>query len=285
MVSDALWSDFSGDGIDDLIIVGEFMAIRAFQNTGGKLVEINNSTLSNAKGWWNSIEQGDFDNDGDIDYVIGNFGLNSQLKASEKEPVKLYVKDFDNNGSVDPILTSYIMGESYPVFSKDDLIGQLSFLKGKYLNYADYADQKITDIFSNEDLADMEVLEATTFATSYLENLGGNNFKISPLPASTQFAPIYGILVEDLNNDGNLDIVLAGNFFGTRVKYGRYDANKGTLLMGKGKGIFQYLNQKESGLNLNGEIRDIKSIPLANKETLLIFSRNNQVPTTYKTHF
>lgn len=285
MVSDALWSDFSGDGVDDLIIVGEFMAIRAFKNTGGKLVEINSSTLSNAKGWWNSIEQGDFDNDGDIDYVIGNFGLNSQLKASEKEPVRLYVKDFDNNGFVDPILTSYIMGESYPVFSKDDLIGQLSFLKGKYLNYADYADQKITDIFSKEDLADVEILEVTTFATSYLENLGGNNFKISPLPASTQFAPIYGILVEDLNNDGNLDIILAGNFFGTRVKYGRYDANKGTLLMGKGKGIFQYLNQKESGLNLNGEIRDIKSIPLANKETLLIFSRNNQVPTTYKTHF
>ena len=285
MITDALWSDFSGDGIEDLIIVGEFMAIRLFENKSGKLTEIKNSTLNNTKGWWNTIKSGDFDNDGDTDYIIGNFGLNSQLKASEAEPVQLYVKDFDKNGSLDPILTSYIQGESYPVFSRDDLIGQLSYLKGKYINYSDYADQKISDIFTAEELKNTNILEANYFASSYIENLGANNFKITPLPASTQFAPIYGILIDDFNQDGNLDVLMAGNFFGTRVKYGRYDANKGSLLLGDGKGNFTDIDQKKSGLNIDGEVRDIQAIINADKEPMIIFSRNNQIPKTYKLNF
>jgi len=285
MITDALWSDFSGDGIDDLIIVGEFMAIRLFENKSGKLTEIKDSTINNTKGWWNTIKPGDFDNDGDTDYIVGNFGLNSQLKASEAEPVQLYVKDFDENGSLDPILTSYIQGESYPVFSRDDLIGQLSYLKGKYINYSDYADQKILDIFTAEELKNTNILEANYFASSYIENLGENNFKITPLPASTQFAPIYGILIDDFNQDGNLDILMAGNFFGNRVKYGRYDANKGSLLLGDGKGDFRAIDQKTSGLNIDGEVRDIQTIINADKEPIIIFSRNNQIPKTYKLNF
>ena len=258
MVTDALWSDFNGDGQDDLILVGEFMAVRAFENTDGKLVELKaDSGLTDSQGWWNSIEAGDFDNDGDMDYIAGNFGLNSQLKASPDEPVRMYYKDFDNNGSLDPILTSYIMGESYPVFSKDDLLGQLPGLKRKYVNYSDYADQKITDIFTSEELSDAQILEAKNFATSYLENLGNNRFKITALPSPAQFSPIYGILVQDFNGDGNLDAILAGNFFGTRVKYGRYDANKGLLLLGNGKGGFKPVTPSESGLNIDGEVRDI----------------------------
>ncbi|WP_036154049.1 VCBS repeat-containing protein [Maribacter forsetii] len=285
MITDAIWSDFSGDGVDDLIVVGEFMAIRLFENDKGKLNEIKNTILNNAKGWWNTIKSGDFDNDGDIDYIVGNFGLNSQLKATEEEPIQLYVKDFDKNGSLDPILTSYIQGESYPIFSKDDLIGQLSYLKGKYINYSDYADQKISDIFTAEELINANILEANYFASSYIENLGNNNFTITPLPASIQFAPIYGILINDFNKDGNLDVLMAGNFFGTRVKYGRYDANKGSLLLGDGNGNFSVIDQKKSGLNINGEVRDIQSIINAYKEPIIIFSRNNQIPKTYKLNF
>ncbi|WP_299316762.1 VCBS repeat-containing protein [uncultured Maribacter sp.] len=285
MITDALWSDFSGDGIDDLIVVGEFMAIRLFKNNDGKLTEIKNSTLNNTKGWWNTIKSGDFDNDGDTDYIVGNFGLNSQLKATEAEPVQLYVKDFDKNGSLDPILTSFIQGESYPVFSRDDLIGQLSYLKGKYINYSDYADQKISDIFTAEELKNTNILEANYFASSYIENLGENNFKITPLPASIQFAPIYGILINDFNQDGNLDVLMAGNFFGNRVKYGRYDANKGSLLLGDGKGNFRAIDQKKSGLNIDGEVKDIQAIINADKEPMIIFSRNNQIPKTYKLNF
>ena len=283
MVTDAIWTDFNGDEKDDLIIVGEFMSVRIFENVANKLVErTNESGLEDSQGWWNRIEQGDFDNDGDLDYIIANFGLNSQLKASKEEPVQLYVKDFDENGSLDPILTSYVMGESYPVFSKDDLLGQLSGLKNRYVNYADYANEKITDIFSTEELFGATILKANTFATSYVENLGDGKFVIMPLPDSSQFAPIYGILVRDFNKDGNLDIVMAGNFFGNRVKYGRYDANKGLLLLGDGKGNFQEVENSKSGLNLIGEIRDIISIRREGNEGLIIFSRNDDGILTYK---
>ncbi|NNE75737.1 MAG: VCBS repeat-containing protein, partial [Pricia sp.] len=282
MVTDAIWSDFTGDGKDDLIIVGEFMPIRAFENIDDKLIELKEDAgLLDSQGWWNRIEQGDFDNDGDMDYIVGNFGLNSQLKASPEEPVELYAKDFDNNGSIDPILTSYVMGESYPVFSKDDLLSQLSNLKSKYVNYSDYASAQIDDIFSENELSDVEILRAKTFATSYVENLGNGKFEISQLPSSAQFAPIYGISVEDFNNDGNLDALLAGNFFGTRVKYGRYDANKGLLLLGKGNGKFDTVDALESGLNINGEVRDITVIEQADNSQIILFARNNQAIANY----
>jgi len=283
MVTDALWTDFNGNGQKDLIVVGEFMGVRVFENLNGKLKEItNNSGLENSEGWWNSIEEGDFDSDGDIDYMLGNFGLNSQLKASTSEPVELYFKDFDNNGSIDPILCSYIMGESHPVFSKDDLLGQLSGLKSRYVNYSDYADQKITDIFTAEELADAQILDAKNFATSYMENLGDGNFKLTPLPFPAQFAPVYGILVDDFNEDGNLDALLAGNFYGTRVKFGRYDANKGVLLLGDGKGNFNSVSTTESGLDIDGEIRDIIAVKDSENKQLLIFIRNDDTVLTYK---
>ncbi len=282
MVTDAIWSDFSGDGKSDLILVGEFMPVKAYENVAGKLIELKDkSGLQDSEGWWNSIEEGDFDNDGDMDYVLGNFGLNSQLKASKTEPVQLYAKDFDDNGSLDPILTSYILGESYPVFSKDDLLGQLSNLKSKYINYSDYASAQINDLFSEEELSSAQVFESKTFTTSYLENIGEGKFKISPLPAPAQFSPVFATLVQDMNGDGNLDIVVAGNFFGTRVKYGRYDANKGLLLLGDGTGKFTPVNMLDSGLNIDGEVRDIVLIERIDKENLIVFARNNQPVQVY----
>jgi hypothetical protein len=282
MVTDALWTDFTNDGTDDLVILGEFMGIRAFENLDGKLTELPSSSgLKISKGWWNTIKQGDFDNDGDLDYIAGNFGLNSQLKVSSEEPVQLYVKDFDGNGSLDPILCSYVMGESYPVFSKDDLLGQLPQLKRRYVNYSDYADQKITDIFTPEELMDASILEAQTFATSYIENLGNNQFQITPLPIPTQFSPVYGILVQDFNTDGNLDVLMAGNFFGTRVKYGRYDASRGILLTGDGNGNFDAINNEKSGLNIDGEVRDISIVQRADSTQLMLFSRNDDFVKTY----
>ncbi|WP_422348431.1 VCBS repeat-containing protein [Flagellimonas sp.] len=283
MVTDALWTDFNGDGIKDLILVGEFMSIRFFSNENGKLIEATDAVdTQNSKGWWNKIVEGDFDNDGDQDYIIGNFGWNSQLKASPDEPVQLYAKDFDDNGAIDPILCSYLMGESYPVFSKDDLVEQLAGLKAKYVNYSDYASQKITDIFSPEELEDAYLLEANNFSTSYMENLGDGKFKLTPLPIQTQFSPIYAILAKDVNKDGNLDLVLAGNFYGTRVKYGRYDANNGLLLLGNGQGDFQAVADVESGLNVAGEVRDLVMINGNSEAPLLLFARNNQPVLVYR---
>ena len=282
LVTDAVWADFSGDGKDDLILVGEFMPIRTFENVGNKLIErTGESGLGNSQGWWNSIEQGDFDNDGDIDFVLGNFGFNSQLKASTEEPVTLYAKDFDSNGSIDPILCSFIMGENYPVFSKDDLVGQLNGLKSRYINYSDYADQKITDVFTSEELQGATVLKAMNFSSSNLENLGNGKFNLKPLPNVAQFSPIYGILTGDFNQDGNLDIIIGGNFFGTRVKYGRYDANRGTLLLGNGKGSFEPVNNLQSGFNIEGEVRDIVALKLANGDEVIMFAKNNTDIQTY----
>lgn len=283
MINDALWSDFNGDSNLDLLLVGEFMGIRAFKNLNGKLTELASlSGLSDSEGWWNTIKEGDFDNDGDIDYILGNFGFNSQLKASVKEPVEIYVKDFDNNGSIDPILCSYINGQSYPVFSKDDLLGQLSMLKSKYVKYSEYADEQISDIFTEEELKGATKFKAVNFATSYVENLNNNQFKIKSLPSEAQFAPIYAIETGDFNEDGNLDLLLAGNFFGNRVKFGRNDANKGLMLLGNGIGDFKAVDNNISGLNINGEVRDIITLTIKDKNKLMIFAKNNLDLQIYK---
>jgi hypothetical protein len=284
MVTDAIWSDFNGDGETDLIVVGEFMAIRAFENKGGKLKEISSdSGLGDSEGWWNTIKEGDFDGDGDMDYILGNFGLNSQLKASLEEPVTMYVKDFDGNGSIDPILTNYNFGKNYPVFSKDDISKQLDFIRSKYHYYSDYSDKEITDIFTSKELGSAITLMAKTFATSYLENLGNNKFKLSSLPYLAQLAPIYAISVQDVNMDNKLDVIMAGNFYGTRVKYGRYDANKGLVLIGNGAGKFTPLRSEESGLNISGEVKDIHGIKSANNTLTFLFSRNNLPIKVYST--
>jgi hypothetical protein len=283
MVTDAIWSDFNGDTKQDLILVGEFMGIRLFENTSEGLVEQKSPNgLENSFGWWNTISSGDFDNDGDLDYVVGNLGLNSQLKASAEEPLTLYYKDFDANGSIDPILCSYIMGESYPVFSKDDIASQLNGLKAKYVNYSDYANEQIQDILTKKELEGSGVLEAKTLATSYIENLGNGQFNILPLPSSVQFSPVYGLLVTDIDEDGNLDIVMGGNFYGSRVKYGRYDASKGSILLGNGKGGFTSVTAGTSGLSIDGEVRDIMPLELANGSQCILFARNNAALGLYE---
>jgi len=283
MVTDAVWTDFNGDKLLDLIIVGEWMGIRAFQNTGRNLTEISDKCgLKDSEGWWNTIIAEDFDLDGDIDYVIGNLGLNSQIKVSVAEPATIYAKDFDNNGSIDAVMCYFIQGKSYPFYAKDDLQDQLPFIKKKYLSYESYANQTITDIFSPIELKDALVLKASVFASCYLENKGNNTFELSPLPREAQYSPIYAILSGDYNKDGNPDMILAGNFFGTRIKFGEYDANKGLLLAGNGKGDFTVLTDTQSGLHVNGEARDIADVRLASGKNMLVFALNNDSVRLYK---
>jgi len=284
MVTDAVWTDFNGDKQLDVIIVGEWMGIRVFKNTGRALTEISDICgLKKSEGWWNTIITEDFDKDGDMDYVIGNLGLNSRIKVSADEPATIYAKDFDNSGSIDAVMCYYIQGKSYPAYAMDDLKDQMPFIAKKYPSYESYASQTINDIFSEEDLKDALVLKASVFASCYMENKGNNQFELSPLPREAQFSPIYEICSGDYNQDGNPDIILAGNFFGTRIRFGEYDANKGLLLTGNGKGDFTVMNDIQSGFHIDGEVRDIADVTLASGKNILVFAINNDSVKLYAT--
>jgi enediyne biosynthesis protein E4 len=282
MVTDAIITDVNNDKKPDLIIAGEWMKIRLFLNTGRSFEEVTESCgLENTEGWWNVIHEGDFDNDGDIDFVAGNLGLNTRIKGSVAEPVTIHAKDFDNNGTIDGIMSYYILETSYPIYSKDDLQSQLPFIRKKYPDYESYSDQKLTDIFTPEELKDALVLKATLFSSSYIENKGNGQFTINPLPREAQFFPVYGIESGDYNNDGNQDLILGGNFTGTRIKFGEQDAGKGLMLEGDGKGGFTPLSDIESGLYIRGEIRDIEEVKLADGKQILVFALNNNISIVY----
>jgi hypothetical protein len=286
MVTDVIWSDFNGDDSPDLILVGEWMPVRMFQNAGDGLSEVTDVAGTGAHtGWWNRIAQADLDDDGDIDYVLGNFGWNSQIKASHHEPVSLYSKDFDNNGQLDPILCYYVDGISYPAFSKDDMENQIPLIKKKYVNYSDYADKKITDIFSAEELESAMVLKSTELSTGYLENMGDGTFKFNPFPVAAQLSPTYSIFIDDVDGDGIKDVILGGNFFGTRVKFGRYDASLGTVLRGNGKGSFEAVLSNRSGLLVKGEVRDIVEVKSGKSGRLLFWARNNDGVLVYRVNW
>ena len=283
MVTDAVWTDFNGDKKLDIIIVGEWMGIRVFQNDGAGLIEVSDRCgLKDSEGWWNAIIAEDFDMDGDMDYVIGNLGLNSRIKSSVAEPATILAKDFDNNGSMDAVMCYYIQGKSYPAYAKDDLLDQLPFLKNIYPTYESYANQTIDDIFSAENLKGSVVLKACVFESCYLENKGNNLFELSPLPREAQYSPIYGICSGDFNHDRNPDLILAGNLFGTRLRFGEYDANKGLLLTGNGKGDFKAQNDLQSGFHVNGEVRDVVNVRLASGKDILVFALNNDSAKLYE---
>ncbi len=258
LVTDAAWEDIDGDQDMDLVVVGEWMPIRIFKNENGKLTESTEAAgLAQSNGWWNKIVGQDLDGDGDIDFVVGNHGINSRFKASREEPLRLYVNDFDKNGTPEQIITAYNEHESYPVVLKHDLVMQLPGLKKKYLKYANYQKQRVQDIFSPEQLEKVVKREVYELATSVLINQGDGTFAVQRLPKEAQFSPVYGITVADLDQDGNEDIVLAGNFYAAKPEVGRYDASYGLYLKGDGRGGFRPISTKNSGLVLEGEVRDL----------------------------
>ncbi len=275
MVTDAIWTDFNGDDWMDLIIVGEWMPVRIFENRNGKLFELKTEGLSKTSGLWTKILTGDFDGDGDPDYVLGNCGTNLQWKASEKEPLTLHYHDFDGNGQIDPIISSYIQGVSYPIASRDELLDQINSLRKKYAKYAQYADVTIEDIFNEEELKQAKKLEVHTLHTSYMENLGHGKFKITALPQEAQFSMVFGLLSLDYNKDGHKDILISGNFHPNRVQYGRLDASIGLLLEGNGKGDFKPIEWQNSGFFASGDIRDMASLKDKNGNEYIVIGKNN----------
>ncbi len=273
MITDASWTDIDQDGDDDLLIVGEWMGIELFENQDGTLSRKSDAYgLEKTNGWWNAIHASDLDNDGDIDFVLGNHGLNSRFTATQEKPVRLYLNDFDQNGSAESIITCYFGDESYPMALKHDLTMQLPALRKKYIKYESYQDQKIEDMFAPEILANSFVNEAYVMETSLLINNGTKGFKLKALPIEAQLSPVYGIETFDFNQDGNMDILLGGNFYYTKPEVGRYDASFGVLLEGTENGAFEH--SINSNLNLDNQVRNI-SIHSINGSPHLFVANNN----------
>src|ERR1035437_2855086 len=282
LVCDAVWTDFDNDGWQDLILTGEWMPIKILKNDKGIFKDITATTgIDNKLGWWSSIIPGDFDNDGKTDYIVGNLGLNSFYRASEKYPVKIYAKDFDNNGSYDAV-PSIVLPTSqtdpekkeYPVHTRDDMIKQMPGFRFKFPNYKSYATATFDKMFTKEELKNALVLKANYFGNSFLKNLGNGKFEIIPLPAAAQYSCMNGMAAEDFDGDGNLDLLITGNDFSTEVSVGRYDACNGLLLKGNGRGGFTPMSILQSGWFVPGNGKALVKLRTASGECLLATSEN-----------
>lgn len=274
MVTDALWTDLNADDFPELIVVGEWMPITIFANQGGILKKNTTEAFSQSHGWWKCLEAGDFDNDGDVDFVAGNMGVNTRHRPSREQPLHLFVRDFDENGANETVMGYSTPDGIFPINTRDELIKQLPVLKKKYIKHADFAEKTVDELFGADELAESLHRLAYTFESAYIENKGNGVFEMNPLPIQAQFSPVKVIEATDLNNDGNLDLLLGGNEFFAAPYFGSYDAGKGLILLGDGKGEFKPMSSTESGFFVNGEIRDIKTIESGEK-LLIVIARNN----------
>lgn len=278
MVTDATWIDLNKDNKNDLVITGEWMPISIFMNNNGKLENKTRNYFDKPyNGWWNRLHVKDVNRDGRQDLIIGNLGLNTQCRASDKEPAELYYKDFDNNGAVDPILCFYIQGKSYPYLTRDELLDQMSIMRTRFTDYKSYADATLKDVFTEAELSGVNRLEANYLRTAYFESSADGRFLEKPLPIQAQFSPVHAITSLDYNRDGNEDLLLCGNSNQARLRFGKYDANYGVLLMGDGKGGFTYIRQQQAGINIRQDVRNIIMI-----DDKLLFGINQQPIRAYK---
>ena len=282
MVTNAIWSDIDNDGDADLIVIGDWMPIKMYQNDKGKLSLIDND-LSEKTGFWQGLLANDFDRDGDVDFVVGNIGLNTKFKKNPKQnALRMYVKDIDGNGSVEQILTYNRNDKWFPVATKDELGKQIpSIINKRFTDYSLYAGRTIEDIFYPEQLEKAEIKEVNTFESVYLENLGSNKYKLTPLPILAQTSKIMTLFLDDYDGDGIKDVIIGGNFYGSNMYQARYDASYGLILKSDGKGNFKTIIPTKSGLMLEGEIRDIQKI-IFNKLPYYLIARNNNSLQTFK---
>jgi hypothetical protein len=282
LVCDAVFSDFNNDGWQDLVLAGEWMPVTFLKNDHGVFKNVAaDSNIADKKGWFTSILPGDFDNDGDIDYVAGNLGLNSFFKASDQYPVSIYAKDFDNNGSYDAIPTIFLpisqqdtTRKEFTAHTRDDIIKQMIFFRSKFQNYKSFAIATFDEMFTKDEIKDVLKLEANYFNNSFIRNDGNGKFVTSALPSSTQYSCMNGMLAEDFDHDGYLDVLMIGNDYGTDVSVGRYDACNGSLLKGNGKGEFKAMSILESGWFVPGNAKALVKFRSADGRCLLATSEN-----------
>lgn len=275
MVTDAAWIDLNKDGWPDLVVAGMFMPITVFENSKGALInKTKEYGLENTQGWWCRLLAADFDHDGDTDLVVGNMGTNTQFKASVKEPLTITYADFNGDEVLDPVLAFYNGGKSYPFFSRDEMFEQMPVLQKKFGRYKDYADAQITDMFTPEQLSKAGTATIATLSSVYISNDGNKKLTIKPLPSYAQLSMANGLVAKDVDGDGNLDLILAGNFYPMRVQLGPMDASMGLVLKGDGKGNFAPMPYAQTGLCIPGDVRCMIEIN-AGKKSFLIAAKNN----------
>ena len=276
IVTDAVWVDVNKDKTKDLVIVGEWMPVKVYENDKSKLSDVSTQFMPPAtNGWWNRIIAADLNGDGETDLVLGNYGWNGPLKASASEPLQLYTTDIDDNGIMDPILTSYNDHVSYPFMPMDDILTQTPSLKKKFYDYEVYATATIADLIPLEKFKSIVPLTANNLSTLWLENTG-KGFVARQLPVEAQYAPVYAVTATDLNGDGSPDLVLCGGHRFNRIRFGRDDASHGIVLLNDGKGNFHYLPPVQSGLSIRGDVRSMEVI-----NGRLLIGVNNQPLRTY----
>lgn len=274
MVTTAIANDIDKDGKQDLIIAGEWMSIRILKNSGTQLTDVTPDELAKYQGWWSSIAAGDFDNDGDDDFIVGNLGKNYKYKASQKAPFHIYGHDFDKSGSIDIVLGYFNDGICYPVRGRECSSQQMPFIKDKFPTYNAFATAELKDVYG-EALNEAYHRQATHFASVFLKNEGNGQFKVEDLPVEAQISCINGIVVDDFNNDGQTDALLAGNLFVSEVETPRADAGVGVCLLGDGKGSFQPMSVVESGFYAPGDVKDLKKIEIKNKGKAILVANND----------
>jgi hypothetical protein len=281
MIDAALFTDFNNDHLPDLIIAGEWTPIRFFENVQHKFVEVTVQTgLSHMNGWWRSLCAKDLDQDGDLDYIAGNMGLNNKYHVANDRPLFLYTRDLDKNGAEDLIPAYYIKNnqgnyELFPGVDRNQLAEQLPAIKKKYLLHADFASITMQQLLNDFGDEDWKQYRCDNFSTVWIENLGKGRFKSHVLPLQAQFAPVNAIVAKDFDEDGYIDIVLAGNEYQTAAQTGRYDASYGLYLKGAKKGLFTPVNNTTTGFLVEGDVKDLKTVQLKNGQSILLSAPNN----------
>jgi hypothetical protein len=273
LVTDAAWTDYDVDGDKDLMIVGDWMPVTIFLNEKGSLG--NKTVIPKSAGWWNRLKASDLDDDGDEDIILGNWGLNSRFRASSSKPLTMYVKDFDNNGKSEFIINWYppLDTIAYPFATKMEVNQQIPALKKTNLKYEDYGHKTYETLLPEPNRENALSLKTEMLESAILWNDKGTP-AIQPLNVETQVTPIFGIVADDFDGDGIMDIWLGGNFFGLKPQVGRHNSSKGIYLKGLGNRKFDYLNPMHSGMLVEGEVRDVKTITVKGSKVYLV-ARND----------
>ena len=276
LVKDAIWADINNDKQQDLIVVGEWMAVSVFINNKGNFTnETTKYGLADSKGWWNTIEAADMDGDGDLDLVAGNLGHNTRIQASAAKPLEIIAKDFDNNTSIDGVVSMYVQNMAHPIYQRDVLMSQMPYLQQRFNKYEPYATAATNQVLTSDEMTGALKLQATTLATTYFENTG-NGFKAHVLPNLAQIAPTQSILLQDFDKDSKMDILIVGNFYYNEVETGRADAGSGLLLKGDGSGSFAPQTIRQSGFFAAKDARDMQILNYNGQRLIVVVNNNDK---------